>query len=74
MSFNQHLGKTNSPEVKKAPPSFTMTHKDRMKIAGLLIKMDKIINLSVQHTGLKEHVRRELDILNRRVMGYIRQH
>ena len=72
MSFNQHLGKTNSPEVKKEP-SFTMTHKDRMKIAGLLIKMDKIINLSVQHTGLKEHVRRELDILNRRVMGYIRR-
>tara|TARA_R100001530_G_C4312323_1_gene153400 strand:+ start:821 stop:1042 length:222 start_codon:yes stop_codon:yes gene_type:complete len=72
MSFNQHLGKTNSPEVKKAP-SFTMTYKDKMAIAELLIQMDKIINLSIQHTGLKANVRRKLDILNRRAMGYINQ-
>ena len=73
MSFNQHLGKTNNPEVKKAPPSFTMTYREKQAIAELLIQMDKIINLSIQHTGLKANVRRKLDTLNRRVMGYIHE-
>jgi len=65
--------KKDSPEVKKAP-SFTMTYREKMKIAELLIKMDKIINSSIQHTGLKENAKNKLDTLNRKVMGYLRQH
>ena len=68
--LNQHLGKTNSPEVKKAPPSFTMTYRDQMAIAELLVKIDQILNFKkIDNAQTLKLIR-----LNRRVMGYIRQH
>jgi hypothetical protein len=56
-------------ELKKEP-SFTMTYREKAKIAELLVKIDQILNFKkIDNAQTLKLIR-----LNRRVMGYIRQH